>query len=70
MSYETTMARAELRAREQDWAVHRHHCPACSRKAGCTDGTEIKAALREARIHLDRERELDALPAPGQEPLS
>lgn len=73
MSLQTTMARAEVRARETAWKTHRAGCPACIRAARardwaglCSDGLIAHDELRAARGELAREREADAQPITGQ----
>jgi hypothetical protein len=73
MSIQTTIARAEVRAQETAWKEHKRGCPACCSAArrrhiteGCAEGQAIHAARAEARKALDREREADRQPIPGE----
>jgi hypothetical protein len=70
------MARAEARAMLSAWLGHLRHCSQCStsqrRRAWehlCDEGFSIWDDKRCADFALERERQLDAEPIPGQEGL-
>ena len=73
MSMEMTLARAEATAREQDWTLHKRHCPRCAHRARvrewqwlCPDGMKIRTAHVTAQARLAAERKLDRMPSPDQ----
>jgi hypothetical protein len=75
-SLQTTEARIEAQACESEWRGHRLNCHTCQRAARqrhwtelCAEGDRLLRAKRESTRKLERERELDRLPAPDQEPL-
>jgi hypothetical protein len=73
VSYQTTMARAELAHWEQQWRTHKLGCAECSiasrarRWGGCCHrGAANRQEMIEARARLEHERELDKAPILGQ----
>lgn len=73
MSYQTTMARAAVRAARTEWRVHNKVCQQCrgaekARQPGkrCAAGQELGAALLNASRALEREKTADRAPVPGQ----
>jgi len=73
---ETREARIAAQAAEADEKEHRRDCVTCIRavrqrqpESRCDAGRELDKARRETAAQLKRERDLDKLPIPGQEPL-
>ena len=77
MSRETTEARAAARHAADKWDAHRQDCPRCARAATsggrgagpCKQGTPLYLIHLASQNDLARIRELDKLPAPGQQEL-
>lgn len=76
MSLQLTLARAEMRAAEEDWADHRMHCPLCTAAARgrqwdhlCGAGTRCRNRATEAARAVKREQAADKAPLPGQDML-
>ena len=73
MSIETTLARADARAAEDRWQAHRWDCPVCvtgqrRRKPAemCDQGSDLYRDRDATARELERQRELDKQPIPGQ----
>lgn len=73
MSIETTLARADARAAEDRWQAHRRDCPVCvtaqrKRKPAvmCGQGSGLYRDRGATARELERQRELDKQPIPGQ----
>lgn len=74
---EAREARFAAQAAETDEKAHRRDCITCIRAVRerrpedrCGAGREMDKIRRETAARLKRERDLDKLPIPGQEPLS
>jgi len=76
MSVETTLARADAALADTRWRAHCRDCPQCvtahrARKPDqmCVAGAGLRRAHRDADAELERQRELDLRPIPGQQAL-
>ena len=77
MSKETTEARATARHAAEKWDAHRQDCARCAKAARsggrgagpCKQGTPLYLIHLAAQNDLARNRELDKLPASGQQEL-
>jgi hypothetical protein len=73
MSIQTTMAKAAARDAEAAWKRHRTGCSTCTAAARarrwthlCDAGFAAHDDVRLAKSELDRSRQADARPIPGQ----
>ena len=69
MSRETTEARGIARQAAAEWRQHARHCGPCHRRQRCHDGQALWDAVKDTEAELERQRQLDQAPAPGQQTL-
>jgi hypothetical protein len=69
MSRETTDARGAARDAAREWHKHMRYCGPCHRGDRCRSGQALYGAQKAAEAELDRQRQLDQAPIPGQAAL-
>jgi hypothetical protein len=69
VSRETTEARGAARQAAWEWRQHMRYCGPCSRRDRCPDGQALYDTQKAAETELDRQRQLDHAPGPGQAAL-